>query len=127
MYEFNKFNSIDFSSVYNAMISLFMIMTNGWSDPIKEMRAFENIPSFVTDAYIISFFIFSVLITLNVFLAVMTSQIQERIKYDMDLIKKKEDQIQEELHSFEKDVLIEKDHINRKLDQILNKVSQSPK
>jgi len=127
MYEFNKFNSIDFSSVYNAMISLFMIMTNGWSDPIKEMRAFENIPSFVTDAYIISFFIFSVLITLNVFLAVMTSQIQERIKYDMDLIKKKEDQIQEELHSFEKDVLIERDYINRKLDQILNKVSQSPK
>jgi hypothetical protein len=38
----------------------------------------------------------------------MTSQIQERIKYDMDLIKKKENQIQEELHSFEKDVLRER-------------------
>jgi hypothetical protein len=55
MYEFN---SIDSKSVYNAMISLFMIMTNGWSDPNKKLRAFENIPSFFTDAYIISFLFF---------------------------------------------------------------------
>ena len=77
------------ASIYNAMISLFMIMTSGWSEPIRELRAFENAPNFVTNAYTISFFIFFVLITLNIFLAVMTSQIQERIKYGMNFIKKK--------------------------------------
>jgi hypothetical protein len=39
-----------------------------------------NVSTLVTDFYVISFIIFSVIVTLNVFIAVMTSQIQEKLK-----------------------------------------------
>lgn len=123
MYQFRKFESIDFTSVYNAMTGLFTLMTNGWSDTLKELRQVENVPSIITDAYIISFFIFSVLITLNVFLAVMTSQIQERIRDDMEIIKKQEDAIQKEISELEIDALRENQILNKKLDQIIEKIS----
>jgi uncharacterized protein YlxW (UPF0749 family) len=61
------------------MLNLFMLMTNGWSGILNELRAYDAINPLITDFYVISFFIFSVMITLNVFLAVMTSGIQDRL------------------------------------------------
>jgi len=82
MYDFQKYETIDFSGVYVAMTSLFVMMTNGWSDTLIELRSHHIVPNIYSDIYIISFFIFSVLVTLNVFLAVMTSQIQDKIEKD---------------------------------------------
>jgi hypothetical protein len=127
MYEFKKFNSIDFTSVYNAMTSLFILMANGWSEPLRELRTVATVPSLVTDAYIISFFIFSVLITLNVFLAVMTSQIQERFKNEMDAIKKKEEAIEKEITALEEETSKDNKIVNQKLDKILEHISSTKK
>jgi hypothetical protein len=79
MYDFRKYETIDFSGVYTAMTSLFVMMTNGWSETLIELRSHHIVPNIYSDIYIISFFIFSVLVTLNVFLAVMTSQIQDKL------------------------------------------------
>jgi len=79
LYNFHQFEHLDFSNLYEAMLHLFMLMTNGWSDILNELRTYKAINPLISDFYIISFFIFSVLITLNVFLAVMTSGIQDRI------------------------------------------------
>jgi hypothetical protein len=83
MYDFQKYDTIDFSGVYAAMTSLFVMMTNGWSDTLVELRSHHIVPNIYSDIYIISFFIFSVLVTLNVFLAVMTSQIQDKLAKDI--------------------------------------------
>ena len=82
LYNFHRFENLDFSNLYEAMLNLFMLMTNGWSGILNELRTYEAINPLISDFYIISFFIFSVLITLNVFLAVMTTGIQERIVKD---------------------------------------------
>ena len=84
LYEFHKFDTIDFSNLYQAMLNLFMLMTNGWSGVLTDLRSYDAINPIITDIYVISFFIFSVMITLNVFLAVMTSGIQDRINEEKE-------------------------------------------
>lgn len=79
LYNFHRFDNLDFSNLYEAMLNLFMLMTNGWSGILNELRTYDAINPLITDFYVISFFIFSVMITLNVFLAVMTSGIQDRL------------------------------------------------
>jgi hypothetical protein len=83
MYDFKKYDTIDFTGVYAAMTSLFVMMTNGWADTLADLRSHHIVPNIYSDIYIISFFIFSVLVTLNVFLAVMTSQIQDKLAKDI--------------------------------------------
>jgi hypothetical protein len=84
LYEFHQFDTIDFSNLYQAMLNLFMLMTNGWSGVLTDLRSYDAINPIITDIYVISFFIFSVMITLNVFLAVMTSGIQDRINEEKE-------------------------------------------
>lgn len=79
LYSFHRFENLDFSNLYEAMLNLFMLMTNGWSGILNELRSYDAINPLITDIYVISFFIFSVMITLNVFIAVMTSGIQDRL------------------------------------------------
>jgi voltage-gated sodium channel len=125
MYDFeDDFNTIDFSGVYAAMTSLFVMMTNGWSDTLAELRSHHIVPDIYTDIYIISFFIFSVLVTLNVFLAVMTSQIQDKIdKNNSDehqALKDADGQIMK----MEKQQQHEIAELNAKLDAILKRLEK---
>jgi predicted DNA-binding transcriptional regulator len=60
-------------------------MASGVPVALKELKAgAPGISTIVTDIFIFSYFVFSVLITLNVFIAVMASQIQEKIKTKID-------------------------------------------
>ena len=122
LYDFRKFDSIDFSGVYSAMISLFILMTNGWSDILTELREVENVSVIVTDMYVISFFLFSVIVTLNVFLAVMTSQIQEKLESDIKEIKKTEEEIQFEIAEIEKESVKDNDLILQKIELIMKEL-----
>lgn len=122
LYDFKKFDSIDFSGVYAAMISLFILMTNGWSDILTELREVENVAVIITDIYVISFFLFSVIVTLNVFLAVMTSQIQEKLESDIKEIKKTEEEIQSELADMEKESVKDNDLILQKIELIMKEL-----
>jgi len=81
LYDFKKFDTINFSSLYETITGLFIIISNGWSDVLFDLKKnATNVSTLVTDFYVISFIIFSVIVTLNVFIAVMTSQIQEKLK-----------------------------------------------
>lgn len=122
LYNFKKFETIDFSGVYSAMTGLFILMTNGWSDILTELRSVDLIPQIVTDFYVISFFLFSVIITLNVFLAVMTSQVQEKLEMDLKDIKKTEEEIQTELADMEKENEKDNDLILKKIEQIIKEL-----
>ncbi len=124
MYDFRKYETIDFSGIYAAMTSLFVMMTNGWSDTLIELRSHHIVPNIYSDIYIISFFIFSVLVTLNVFLAVMTSQIQDKlakeIAEDHNELLEKDKQILSAEQSQQKEI----QELNAKLDAILERLNK---
>jgi voltage-gated sodium channel len=124
MYDFQKYETIDFSGVYAAMTSLFVMMTNGWSDTLIELRSHHVVPNIYSDIYIISFFIFSVLVTLNVFLAVMTSQIQDKI--EKDLAKDKEELLENDQEILRAESLQQTQikALNEKLDSILKQLEK---
>jgi voltage-gated sodium channel len=120
LYNFHRFENLDFSNLYEAMLNLFMLMTNGWSGILNELRAYDAINPLITDFYVISFFIFSVMITLNVFLAVMTSGIQDRLAKEKN--QKPQGQmsensdIQQEIASLKKSIEALREALDRKRD-----------
>jgi len=111
LYSFHKFDSIDYSTLYESMMGMFQVMTNGWADIHKELRSYTRVHEIVTDIYLVSFFIFSVMITLNVFLAVMTTSIQERLSPQKE--------------GGEKDIEKKLDIIQLQLNQLLNGQKQN--
>jgi hypothetical protein len=122
LYNFQTFETVDFSGVYKAMTSLFVLMTNGWSDTLFELRKVNEVATIVTDIYVISFFLFSVIVTLNVFLAVMTSQIQEKLEEDINEIKKVDQAIQSEIIHMEQESDRENSEIMAKIDVIIREL-----
>ena len=124
MYDFKKYETIDFSGVYAAMTSLFVMMTNGWSDTLVELRSHHIVPDIYTDVFIISFFIFSVLVTLNVFLAVMTSQIQDKIEKDNSNAHQALKDADGQIIKMENEQQIKIAELNSKLDTILDQLKK---
>jgi hypothetical protein len=104
------------------MTSLFVLMTNGWSDTLIELRKVNEVATLVTDIYIISFFLFSVIVTLNVFLAVMTSQIQEKLAEDIESIKQVDETIKSEILQMENESDKENRIMMDKLNLILKEI-----
>ncbi|MFM7668733.1 MAG: ion transporter [Bacteroidota bacterium] len=92
LYSFTKFEEIDFSNLYNAYFGLFLSLTNGWASMHSNLLN-SDVPGFITDIYCISFFVFSSMITLNVFLAVMTTQIQDKLNDEKKASDNKEKQL----------------------------------
>lgn len=124
LYEFHQFDTIDFSNLYQAMLNLFMLMTNEWSGVLTDLRSYNAINPIITDIYVISFFIFSVMITLNVFLAVMTSGIQDRLNEEKE---QKLKQNSTESKPPEDPLTLEEkiDHINEQLKRLTEQLNQS--
>ncbi|MFN4951381.1 MAG: hypothetical protein ACK5F0_07165, partial [Flavobacteriales bacterium] len=80
----------------------------------------------ITDIYVISFFIFSVMITLNVFLAVMTSGIQDRINEEKEKEQKLKQKSTEAKQPEGPLTLEEKiDHLNEQLKRLTEQLNQS--
>lgn len=88
MFMFNKgvYGDADFSSIKDTFITLFQLMTlDNWTDVMRDIRAHEFFfHPFIIEAYFVSFVIFTAIIALNVFIAVMTSQVQERLEKDIE-------------------------------------------
>lgn len=124
MYDFQKYDTIDFSGVYAAMTSLFVMMTNGWADTLIDLRSHHVVPNIYSDIYIISFFVFSVLVTLNVFLAVMTSQIQDKLAKDISNDHNELKEAENQILKLEKMQQSEIAALNTKLDAILEQLKK---
>jgi voltage-gated sodium channel len=86
MFEKKVFESANFSTITDSFISLFQVMTlDNWSDVMKDLRAnVQTFPPLVIEFYFISFVIFTAIIAFNVFIAVMTSQVQEKLEKDIE-------------------------------------------
>src|SRR6267154_737499 len=81
MFMFDKkvFTTSDFSSIQDSFITLFQVMTlDNWSDVMKDLKAnVHTFPPLVIELYFVSFVILTAIVAFNVFIAVMTSQVQD--------------------------------------------------
>lgn len=81
LFSHHKYENADFSSLGGAFLSLFTLMTlEGWVDMMYQASSnFEGNWYWIVKGYFISFVILTVIISFNVFVAVLTSQVQEKI------------------------------------------------
>jgi voltage-gated sodium channel len=88
MFMFDKkvFASCDFSSIQDSFITLFQVMTlDNWSDVMKDLKTnVHTFPSIFIEGYFVSFVILTSIIAFNVFIAVMTSQVQDKLEKDIE-------------------------------------------
>lgn len=79
LFAHQKFNHADFSNLENSILTLFQCMTlEGWVD-IMHQASDHYQGSWFIRGYFISFIIITVIVSFNVFVAVLTSQVQEKI------------------------------------------------
>jgi len=85
MFDSRVFATCNFSTLVDSFVTLFQVMTlDNWSDVMDDIKA--NTPGYsplVIQLYFVSFVVFTSIIAFNVFIAVMTSQVQ--IKMDADI------------------------------------------
>jgi voltage-gated sodium channel len=86
MYGAQTFATCSFSTLTDSFVTLFQIMTlDNWSDVMDDLKIHSpHFPPFVVQMYFVSFVIFTSIIAFNVFVAVMTSQVQERMEKDIE-------------------------------------------
>jgi voltage-gated sodium channel len=88
MFMFDKkvFTSCDFSSIRASFVTLFQVMTlDNWSDVMKDLGSnVHTFPRLVIEMYFISFVILTAIVAFNVFIAVMTSHVQEKLEKDIE-------------------------------------------
>jgi hypothetical protein len=85
LFSFQHIGNMNFENLYEAMISMFVLITNDWADAWRTTRLqFHDTPTLIIDLYYFSFIGFAVIFTLNVFLAVMTSQIEQRFSREIN-------------------------------------------
>lgn len=85
LFSHHKYENADFSSLGAAFLSLFQVMTlEGWVEMMYQASEhYED--SWWIKGYFISFVILTVIVSFNVFVAVLTSQVQEKINIKQTL------------------------------------------
>jgi voltage-gated sodium channel len=75
-----EFENADFSNLQNAYLTLFQIMTlDGWSDIMNTTSSSVYSPLLVK-MFFVSFVIMTAIISFNVFVAVLTSQVHDKMR-----------------------------------------------
>ncbi|MCZ8020727.1 MAG: ion transporter [Cyclobacteriaceae bacterium] len=104
LFSHHQYESADFSTLGNAFLSLFQLMTlDGWSDMMHAAsKHYDN--SWWIKGYFVSFVILTAIISFNVFVAVLTSQVHEKVIEDQKINKKQLKDIKGELAETEQEV-----------------------
>lgn len=125
LFSHHQYESADFSTLGNAFLSLFQLMTlDGWSDMMHAAsKHYDN--SWWIKGYFVSFVILTAIISFNVFVAVLTSQVHEKVIEDQKQNKKQLKDIKGELAETEqgvqqgfKQVLAELQALRSEIEQI---------
>ena len=109
LFEKKDFDIISFTNLYTASKSLFIFITSGfdYSEIVKIVQKHSpKLPILIIDMYFLSFFIVTSMITLNVFIAVMTNSVQEEVIQDISKMEKSND-LEIELLNKKIDIIIE--------------------
>jgi voltage-gated sodium channel len=108
LFSHHQFAHADFSTLSHAFLTLFQLMTlDSWSDMMLEASATEiGYKSWLIKGYFVSFVILTAIISFNVFVAVLTSQVHEKVIDDQKatgrkIVKKIEAEFEESEHEME--------------------------
>jgi hypothetical protein len=83
MYDSRVFATCNYSTVIDSLATLFQVMTlDNWSDVMKDLAANTQYHPFIIQMYFISFVMLTSIIAFNVFIAVMTSQVADKVEAD---------------------------------------------
>ncbi|HZY81816.1 MAG TPA: ion transporter [Cyclobacteriaceae bacterium] len=86
LFSHHQFAHADFSTLSHAFLTLFQLMTlDSWSDMMQEASATEiGWKSWAIKGYFVSFVVLTAIISFNVFVAVLTSQVHEKFVEDQE-------------------------------------------
>lgn len=104
LFSHHKYENADFTSLGHAFLTLFQLMTlDGWSDMMYAASANYNDSIFIK-GYFISFVVLTAIISFNVFVAVLTSQVHEKVMDDQRTAEGKFDALEKDLAETETDI-----------------------
>lgn len=104
LFKHQQYQNADFTSLSHAFLTLFQLMTlDNWSDAMYAASAHYDGSWFVR-GYFISFIVLTALISFNVFVAVLTSQVQEKIEHDHEASQAKLKAIRADISGAEVDI-----------------------
>lgn len=104
LFSHHKYENADFSSLGHAFLTLFQLMTlDGWSDIMYAASSHYNDSLFIK-GYFISFVVLTAIISFNVFVAVLTSQVHEKVMEDQRSAEGKFDELEKNLTETESDI-----------------------
>lgn len=109
LFEGERLGILDFRSIHQAFLSLFIVLIDGFSDAYSEVLSYDN--SILGVLYISTFALISALIALNVFIAVLTNQVWDKFQAESDRLLRRE--IREELKGLEKRLSNQISELNR--------------
>lgn len=100
----HKFEMADFHDLPSALLTLFQLMTlDGWAE-VMASTAIGPYNSWFYKGYFISFVILTAIISFNVFVAVLTSQVDEKLQQEQRKSNEKLDHIEEEVEDVEEEL-----------------------
>lgn len=130
LFSHHQYAHADFTSLGHAFITLFQLMTlDGWSDMMYAASASYN-DSWLIKGYFVSFVILTAIVSFNVFVAVLTSQVHEKFISDQKVNKTKLTELQGDIQETEqevqegfKEVMTELKLLRAELEQLKNSKS----
>ena len=104
LFSHHKYENADFTSLGHAFLTLFQLMTlDGWSEMMYAASANYNDSLFIK-GYFISFVVLTAIISFNVFVAVLTSQVHEKVMEDQRTSDGRLDELDKNLNETESDI-----------------------
>lgn len=104
LFSHHKYENADFTSLGHAFLTLFQLMTlDGWSEMMYAASANYN-DSILIKGYFISFVVLTAIISFNVFVAVLTSQVHEKVMEDQRTAEGKFHELEKNLTETESDI-----------------------
>lgn len=118
LFSHHRYENADFSSLGGAFLTLFTMMTlEGWVEMMYQASSnFEGNWYWIVKGYFVSFIILTVIISFNVFVAVLTSQVQEKI----NIQKSKEEK--DLFFGIEKDIKESRTELSNQLKNLLAEI-----
>lgn len=104
LFSHHQYEHADFTSLSHAFLTLFQLMTlDGWSEMMYAASDNYN-GSWLIKGYFVSFVVLTAIVSFNVFVAVLTSQVHEKVILDQKLSDKKLSRIEGDISETEREV-----------------------
>jgi large-conductance mechanosensitive channel len=134
LFSHHKYEQADFRDLGAAFLTLFQMMTlEGWPDMMYASSEHYN-DSWFIKGYFVSFILLTVIVSFNVFVAVLTSQVQEKLNQEKQAMEKEAmQQIEDELNQNEQEMregfrsmLVEMKMLREELANIRDQLNNKP-